>query len=156
MRVNSDQDREPVLFFVCIELHKTFLIFKIIRFCHKQYNSFHLLSIDDFMIYVPIWRNEFGGKTKKILSETNLWKLTIKIYLIQANSISWTRKNSFCNAQWSEGVTKTPWSSEQIEVNLTVFLSFCLYFEQKSVFKHFQSMNNPLKSTSKVKKNAQK
>ena len=55
-------------------------------------------------------------------------------------------------AQWSEGVTKPPWSSEQIEVNLRFFGSFWVYFEPKSAFKHFQSLNNPLKSASKVKK----
>ena len=29
------------------------------------------------------------------------------------------RERKYCSAQWSEGVTKPFWSSEQIEVNLS-------------------------------------
>ena len=53
------------------------------------------------------------------------------------------------STQWSEEVTKPPKSSEHIR-------SFWVYFEQKSVFKHFLCMNNTLKADSKVKKDAQK
>ena len=34
-------------------------------------------------------------------------------------------------AQWSEGVTKPPWSSEQIEVNLSLLKAFGYIFSQK-------------------------
>ena len=37
------------------------------------------------------------------------------------------------SAQWSKGVTKRPWSSEQIEVNLT-FLEASGYILSKKVF----------------------
>ena len=39
-----------------------------------------------------------------------------------------------CIAQWSEGVTKSPWSSEQIEVNLSFLEAFgsgCILYAEK-------------------------
>ena len=42
------------------------------------------------------------------------------------------------------GGDKPPWPSEQIEEYLSFLGSFWVYFEQKSVFKHFKNMNNPL------------
>ena len=78
-------------------------------------------------------------------------KLSCLHYLWQrSRKVAWFSKNS--SAQWSEGVTKPSWSSEQIEVNLSFFGSFWVYFEQEIVFKYFQGMNKPLKSASKVKK----
>ena len=44
------------------------------------------------------------------------------------------------------GVDKTPMVIQTDRDKFEFFGSFWVYFKQKSVFKHFKSMNNPLKS----------
>ena len=82
---------------------------------------------------------QWSGKSKR----NCFFCQCIKSFLMLRSKIAiWNNKWHILSitAQWSEGVTKPSWSSEQIEVNLRFlgsFLgSFLVYFYQKNVFKH--------------------
>ena len=56
-------------------------------------------------------------------------KVNLRLFSVTKNSVD----SQTAAAQWSEGVTKPPWSSEQIEVNLN-FLEGFGYILRRKIF----------------------
>ena len=59
------------------------------------------------------------------------------LFFTQAeNRFSNQRHKQTDSAQWSEGVTKPPWTSEQIEVNFSILEAFGYILFLKTFLKH--------------------
>ena len=84
-------------------------------------------------------------------SQHNIYFLTSDVKKLLWNS--WKFAWELPSAQWSEGVTKPQWSSEQIEVNLS-FLETFVYILSRKVFSNiFQTPKISFKSKKKMLKN---
>ena len=80
------------------------------------------------------------------------------IACLDAGQCNWKQIPSSSTAQWSEGVTKPPWSFEQIEVNLSFMEAFGYILSRKvysNIFKAWITPSNQLqkwKKCSKIRK----
>ena len=71
-----------------------------------------------------------------------------------ANNVTYDRGHEIqkSRAQWSEGVTKLPWSSEQIEVNLSFLDAFGCILNRKVFSNLFKALTIPSNQIQKSKK----